>query len=227
VRSERPTVGARMAAVLTAIHAAPTDLLVRGRPARARRGMDYVRRQLARWSEQLARLGIEQSPHMRSVLRRLDDGAPEQREVTVIHGDFRLGNVILTRAGEIAAVLDWELATLGDPLADLGWLLAYWATDPDSVYDMPLPMPTFAAGFARRDEVGRRYAIASGRSLADLDFYVGFAFWRLAAITPGCRTDPTRRLSIGRAGHRGHAHRSRRAAGGRGRIRPQCGGPVT
>jgi aminoglycoside phosphotransferase (APT) family kinase protein len=183
--SRRPAVGPRMAAVLAAIHAVPTGLLGADRPGQGRRGTDYVRRQLVRWTEQLDRLGVRQSPAMRAVLRRLTEGVPGQREVTVVHGDFRLGNVILTRSGRIAAVLDWELATLGDPLADLGWLLAYWATEPLGAHDMPLPVPTLAEGFTPRDEVGRHYAAASGRSLADLDFYLGFAFWRLAAIYSG------------------------------------------
>jgi aminoglycoside phosphotransferase (APT) family kinase protein len=146
------------------------------------RGSDYVSRQLARWERQLERLGIPEDDDMHDVLVRLQAGLPEQRDVTIVHGDFRPGNVIVGPDGQVRALLDWELATLGDPLADLGWLMAYWGAPADG---LPMPEPTRAAGFGPRDRLGARYARLTGRSLEDLGFYLAFALWRRAAIIAG------------------------------------------
>jgi aminoglycoside phosphotransferase (APT) family kinase protein len=146
------------------------------------KGTGYVKRQLARWERQLERLGIPEDHHMRDVLFRLQAGVPEQREVTIVHGDLRPGNVIVSPDGEVRALLDWELATLGDPLADLGWLMAYWGAPGDG---LPLPVPTRAAGFEPRARLSARYMQLTGRSLDDLDFYIAFALWRMAAIIAG------------------------------------------
>jgi aminoglycoside phosphotransferase (APT) family kinase protein len=101
-----------------------------------------------------------------------------------VHGDYRLDNMILSPAGEIAAVVDWELCTLGDPLADMGMLLVYWSEPGDEL--MPLfDPPTTAPGFPTRDEVKGRYAELSGRGLGEIDFYVALGFWKLAIILEG------------------------------------------
>ena len=86
--------------------------------------------------------------------------------------------------GQLRAVLDWELATLGDTLADIGWLLSYW-TEPGDVGRPPSDAPSAAPGFPTRDAVAARYAAATGRDLSDLGFYVAFARWRLACIGEG------------------------------------------
>ena len=92
--------------------------------------------------------------------------------------------MILTSDGEVAAVVDWELATLGDPLADVGLLLVYWGEDGDQL--IPLLEPaTMAPGFLTRDEVAGRYAERSGRDLSQIDFYVALALWKLAIILEG------------------------------------------
>src|SRR5690606_21196264 len=100
------------------------------------------------------------------------------------HGDFRPANMILGRDGRVRALLDWELCTLGDPLVDLGWLLAYWGSSEDSV---PFAVPTRAAGFPTKDEVVTRYAEASGRDVSDVAYYIAFALWRLGVILAGVR----------------------------------------
>ena len=101
-----------------------------------------------------------------------------------MHGDYRLDNVIVTPQGEIAAVLDWELCTLGDPLADVGQLMVYWAEQSDEV--VPLTRaPTLAPGFPLRAELVERYAARSGRDMSGLDFFVALAYWKLAAILEG------------------------------------------
>ena len=175
----RAAVGASLVDALVALHAIdPAEIGLAG----LGKGRDYVGRQLVRWERQLERLGIPEDAAMHEVLVRLQAGVPEQRGVTVVHGDFRPGNVIVGPDGRVRAVLDWELATLGDPLADLGWLMVYWGTPGDG---LPLAVPTRADGFGRREQLSARYAQMTGRSLDDLDFYLAFSLWRLAAIIAG------------------------------------------
>ncbi len=117
---------------------------------------------------------------------RLEAAMPTQRELTLVHGDFHLLNVIAAPDGaRIRAVLDWELCTLGDPLADLGVLLAYWpqATDPTTgVFPAPrLP------GFPTRQALAERYASVTGRDVTALGFWHALALWKLAIIVEGVR----------------------------------------
>jgi aminoglycoside phosphotransferase (APT) family kinase protein len=147
-------------------------------------GASYVHRQLARWRKQLDRLGVETGDAMRSVHERLAAAVPDQTHTTIVHGDFRLGNAIVGRDGAVQAVLDWELATLGDPMADVGYLAAYWGSS-DPRVDIPMPVPTRARGFASLPEALGCYEGLTGRSLADLDYFIAFALWRLAAILAG------------------------------------------
>jgi aminoglycoside phosphotransferase (APT) family kinase protein len=175
----RAAAGPSLVDTLVALHAIdPAEVGLAG----LGKGHDYVSRQLARWERQLERLGVPENGEMRDVLVRLQAGVPEQREVTIVHGDFRPGNVMVGPDGRVRALLDWELATLGDPLADLGWLMAYWGEPGDG---LPLPVPTRAAGFEPRDRLSARYARLTGRSLDDLDFYIAFGLWRMAAIFAG------------------------------------------
>jgi aminoglycoside phosphotransferase (APT) family kinase protein len=148
------------------------------------KGSDYVHRQLVRWQQQLDKLGVATDSVMRSVHARLSAALPEQTATTIVHGDLRLGNAIVGPDGSVRAVLDWELATLGDPMADVGWLAAYWGETRDGI-ELPLPVPTRAHGFAPLQDVLDAYEQATGRSLAELEYYVAFALWRLAAIVAG------------------------------------------
>ena len=147
----------------------------------------YVARQLKRWYGQYQASRDEQGGPAVSDVDDVHDALvaciPEQGRATVVHGDFRLDNCVLDPTGSVAAVLDWELCTLGDPLADLGQLLVYW-TEPGE----PTPLGdagTTAPGFARRSELVDRYAERTGRDLRQLDFYVSFAYWKLACILEG------------------------------------------
>ncbi len=109
---------------------------------------------------------------------------PPQRDTAIVHGDYRLDNVIVAKSGDVAAVVDWELCTLGDPLADLGLLMVYWAEKSDKV--IPLTRsPTLAPGFPTREELAARYAERSGRDIGALDFFVALGYWKLAAILEG------------------------------------------
>jgi aminoglycoside phosphotransferase (APT) family kinase protein len=148
------------------------------------RGPGYVERQLRRWAGQLDKLGVATVPRMRELYARLRADIPVEQATTIVHGDFRAGNTIVGPDGVVRAVLDWELATLGDPLADLGWLVAYWG-DAGAGGALPMSVPTTADGFGPAGELVDRYGAASGRSLTELDYYVAFALWRLAAILAG------------------------------------------
>ena len=102
---------------------------------------------------------------------------PEQGPATIVHGDYRLDNCIVSSAGEIQAVLDWEICTLGDPLADLGLLTVYW-TGPGDEY-------TTVKGFLNRSDLIARYAKITGRDVSNIEFYRAFAYWKLACIVEG------------------------------------------
>lgn len=145
---------------------------------------DYLARQLKRWKSQLEKGRTRDVPVLDEVHRRLEADIPVQGGACVVHGDYKLENVILDPAtGEVQAVLDWELTTLGDPLADLGLLLVYWGEAGDTV---GIPGSASAAeGFPTRDEVVRRYADRSGRDVAEIDYYYAFGTWKLACIVEG------------------------------------------
>ena len=103
-----------------------------------------------------------------------------------MHGDYRLDNCVVGDDGRVRAVLDWELCTLGDTLADLSQMLVYW-TDPEDedVNEALVGSPTIQPGFLHRDEVAALYAARSGRDLSDLNFYLAFSSWRIGCILQG------------------------------------------
>ncbi|HSJ95968.1 MAG TPA: phosphotransferase, partial [Myxococcota bacterium] len=104
-----------------------------------------------------------------------------------VHGDYRLGNLALDPAdpGRVVAVYDWEMATLGDPLADLGYTLIYWSEPGDAIDGRTLPSVTAAPGFLSRAELIERYARRSGCDVAHVDFYRVLALYKLAIISEG------------------------------------------
>jgi aminoglycoside phosphotransferase (APT) family kinase protein len=178
---DRRAIGERVVDTLVAIHGVdPEDV---GLGALGKRE-DYVARQLHRWHGQWEKSKTREVELVDDVHERLSARIPEQGPATIVHGDYRLDNMILSPDGEIAAVVDWELCTLGDPLADVGMLLVYWSEPGDEL--MPLfDPPTIAAGFPTREFVRTRYAERSGRDLAEIDFYIALACWKLAVILEG------------------------------------------
>ena len=144
----------------------------------------YVARQLKRWYGQWNAQKTRELPSIDRVHDALAARIPAQGPASVVHGDYRLDNCMVSADGEVLAVLDWEICTLGDPLADVGLLMVYW-TGPDDAASAWEGSATTAPGFANRDEVAARYAAASGRDLSDLGFYVAFAYWKLACILEG------------------------------------------
>jgi aminoglycoside phosphotransferase (APT) family kinase protein len=144
----------------------------------------YVERQVKRWSTQWERSKTRELPAVDEVARLLAKRMPQQQGVSIAHGDYRFGNCLAdTAAGRIAAVLDWELCTLGDPLADVGYIGVYWA-DPGQVQTRPND-PTGLEGFPAYGDLLERYATRTGRDLTEIDYYVAFGSWRLAVISEG------------------------------------------
>jgi aminoglycoside phosphotransferase (APT) family kinase protein len=177
----RRAIGERVVDTLVAIHAVDPDAAGLGDLGRRE---DYVARQLHRWQGQWEKSKTRELPAIDDVHERLSARIPEQGPATIVHGDYRLDNMILTAEGEVAAVVDWELCTLGDPLADVGLLMVYWPEAGEEGVSLGQPA-TMAPGFPSREEVRRRYAERSGRDLAQLDFFVALGYWKLAIILEG------------------------------------------
>jgi aminoglycoside phosphotransferase (APT) family kinase protein len=167
--------------VLADLHAVDVDEVGLGNLAK-REG--YVERQVKRWSTQWENSKTRELPSIEEVARLLAHGIPQQQGVAIAHGDYRFGNCLTNiETGKIAAVLDWELCTLGDPLADLGYIGIYW-TDPG----MPLMRtndPSGLPGFCTFDHLVERYAQRTGRDVSNISYYKAFASFRLAVIAEG------------------------------------------
>jgi aminoglycoside phosphotransferase (APT) family kinase protein len=180
----RRGVGDHMADTLAALHDVDPDAVGLGDLGRHQ---GYIERQLKRWYEQFRNSrvdGLDTETVVIAVHDKLAADVPEQQDVAVVHGDFRLDNTVLGDDGSVRAVLDWEICTLGDPLADVGLLMVYW-TEPGDVAALVGVTPTTMPGFASRAEVRSWYEARSGRDLSRLDFYVAFGYWKLACILQG------------------------------------------
>lgn len=144
----------------------------------------YAARQLKRWTTQWANSKSRDVPAIDSLAERLAANIPDQRELTLVHGDFHLNNVITSPSdGSIVAVVDWELCTLGDPLADIGGLLAYWPEAGDAVAG-PF-MASTLPGFPSRAELTADYAAKTGRDVSAVGFWQALALWKLSIIAEG------------------------------------------
>ena len=150
----------------------------------------YLERQVRRWSQQWERSKTRELPEIDELIRRLNAAIPPSPPPTIVHGDYRLGNMILDEhdPGRVIAILDWEMATLGDPLADLGYTLIYWGQQDDSPERLNLRTAstlTARPGFLTRDELVAEYARRSGRDVSHIDFYQVLALYKLAVIVEG------------------------------------------
>jgi len=145
---------------------------------------DYIARQMRRWYGQWNQQKTRELAAVDEAHAILSTRIPEQGPATIVHGDYRLDNCMVDAAGNVIAVLDWEICTLGDPLADLGLLQVYW-TGPGDAQSAWAVTGTTAPGFWNRDDTLRRYAEVSGRDLSQIDFYIAFAYWKLACILEG------------------------------------------
>ncbi|WP_371660485.1 phosphotransferase family protein [Streptomyces sp. NBC_00280] len=158
----------------------------------------FMARQLRRWLDQLASSRTRDLPGAEELADRLAASLPRSPRPALVHGDYRLDNVIADPAapGRIAAVLDWEMATLGDPLSDLGMFCVYWDGLGGLGEAVP-PAPGCAEGWPSREELVDRYAVRSGVPVGDLDWYVAFAFFKIAAILEGIHCRHLQGLTLG------------------------------
>ncbi|GLZ42893.1 phosphotransferase family protein [Actinokineospora sp. NBRC 105648] len=161
-------------------------------PARAGLGTladrrDYLPRQLRRWHDNWTRTATRPLPDLARAHDRLVELAPEQLRTGIVHGDFRLDNCLLDRTGTVLGVLDWELTTVGDPLADLGQFLVYWAEPGDSYTALHNP-PTVVPGFATRAELAARYFTQLDLAPVSVDYYLAFNWWKTACIVENVYT---------------------------------------
>jgi aminoglycoside phosphotransferase (APT) family kinase protein len=144
----------------------------------------YIERQLRRWSKQWEAQSPHRLPEWEEVRVRLAAELPRTQRVSIVHGDYRLGNLIVA-AGEVRAVLDWELCTLGDPLADLAYLANTWLRpDEPELWECA---PTRIGGFPLLDDLLHRYAARTRLDLSDFYLYRSFSQWRTASILEGVR----------------------------------------
>ena len=178
----RAQAGCSLVDVLAELHEVDPDAVGLGDLGRKE---GYVERQLRRWQAQFEKSRSRDIPAMDEAHRRLASRVPEQRRTGIVHGDYRLGNCLVGEDGALRAVLDWELCTLGEPLADLGWVLAWWAEPGESAEYLGRSVPSTAPGFERRAALVERYVERTGADVADLDFYVALAYWKLACIGEG------------------------------------------
>jgi aminoglycoside phosphotransferase (APT) family kinase protein len=185
--AERRQVCERLVDVLGALHQVdPVDVGLGdfGRPD------GYMARQVARWSKQWDASRLDGMEALDALAASLTAALPQTQRHTVVHGDYRLDNTVLdpSDVGRVLAVLDWEMSTLGDPLADLGVLLVYWNQADDTGArqgGLVVPSVTAQPGMLTRAEVAERYAKASGLDLEPLPWYLAFGFFKLAVVCAG------------------------------------------
>jgi aminoglycoside phosphotransferase (APT) family kinase protein len=179
---QRRRLGEELIDTLAALHAiepASVGLGDFGKP------QGYIERQVRRFREQHERIRQRDVPELDELARRLPKAIPLESDAAIVHGDYRLDNSIVSADGHIAAVLDWEMSTLGDPLADLGILRMYWRdrdADARLVAQVGNAGVITLPGFPTWQEAAQRYEAKSGRDLSGLDFYIVLAHFKLAVI---------------------------------------------
>ncbi|MGZ4710515.1 MAG: phosphotransferase family protein [Acidimicrobiales bacterium] len=193
---QRRTASESVVDVLARIHAVDLDAVGLSDLGRHE---DYIPRQLKRWYGQFEKSKTRELPMLEEVYESLKRLVPDQGPATIVHGDYRLDNCMVGADGAIVAVLDWEICTLGDPMADVGLLQVYWS-DPGDDTPTTGGGATTLEGFMRRPQLLERYAEVSGRDLSAIDYYVAFGYWKLACIIEGVYA----RYIGGAMGHRGN-----------------------
>lgn len=183
--SSRRRAGQQVVDVLARLHTVDVDAVGLGGSAR-RDG--FLARQIRRFTEMWRTNSTRELVLMESLAERLAQTAPPQRYSGIVHGDYRIGNLMLDREGTVTAVLDWELWTLGDVLADVGFVLNNWyePDDPAPLVFMDRP-PTVTGEFGSRAEALARYAERTGFDVSDIDFYRAFSHWRMGVLAEGVK----------------------------------------
>lgn len=179
--AERRVAGESLVDVLATIHSVDVDAVGLGDLGRREA---YVERQLSRWQRQWDATRDVEVPEMDELHSRLTASVPEQGPATIVHGDYRLDNCLIRPDGSVAAVLDWELCTLGDPMADLGLLFVYWAETGDT-FRVNDDAATLLEGFPTRADLLARYGSATGRDTSTIGYHVALGYWKLACILQG------------------------------------------
>ena len=164
---------------LVQLHAVDSSIL-----AELNKGNGYVQRQVDGWSKRYRNALTDDVPTAEKLMAWLSANQPNDVDSCIIHGDWRIDNVVFDLANaRIAGVLDWELATVGDPLMDLGSALAYWVDrDDEAAFASLRRQPSHLPGMPTRDEFVQRYLELSGRKCNDFTFYEVFGLFRLAVI---------------------------------------------
>ena len=184
---ERQAMSMALVDTLVGLHAVDYNAVglgEHGRPA------GYLARQVSRWSKQWEANKTRELPEIDEVIRRLNANLPESPPPAIVHGDYRLGNMILAKdnPGQVDAILDWEMSTLGDPLSDLGYTLVYWGNIGDTeerVKIRPNTKVTARPGFMSREQIVAEYGRQTGRDVSKVAYYEAFANYKLAVITEG------------------------------------------
>ncbi|TWH19933.1 phosphotransferase family protein [Prauserella rugosa] len=145
----------------------------------------YLERQVRRWYDQWQRVRTRELPDIDALHARLAELCPAESGASIVHGDYRIDNTILDPGdpGRIRAVVDWEMATLGDPLADLGLYLVY--ADPSFAPVLAGSAASTSSALPSAREVAQRYAETSGRDLSRLEFYLGLGYFKIAVVAEG------------------------------------------
>ncbi len=185
LESQRAALGASVIDTLARLHRVDPDAVGLGDLGRKQA---YLDRQLKRWRTQWEKSKTRELPAMEQAYELLLAAKPEQKFTGIVHGDYRIGNLLSGSDSEVKAVLDWELCTLGDTLADVGYIMNNWA-DPDDP-DTATPAgdaisPTAAGGFPTRAEFIEAYSKRIGHEVSHVDYYRAFQYWRSAAIVEG------------------------------------------
>jgi aminoglycoside phosphotransferase (APT) family kinase protein len=180
--SARHAIGLALPEALARVH--EVDLAAASLDDFASHG-SYAARQLKRWRRQWESSRTREIPVVDDLAARLERAAPAQHEVTLVHGDFHLLNLIFhPLEPAVRAILDWELCTLGDPMADMGGLLAYWPEPGERLASGPFAASAHP-GFATRAELAEAYARRTGRDISALAFWEALACWKVAVIAEG------------------------------------------
>jgi len=181
--AQRRSVGEGLIDVLADLHSVDYEAVGLGEFGRPE---GFAARQVRRWTKQWEATRDQDRPGLDALAARLAETVPATQRSSIVHGDYRLDNCLLDPAepGRIRAVLDWEMSTLGDPLTDLGMMFVYWPEAGEERASTLSPVTTLP-GFPTRREVADRYARRTGADLSDLNWYVGFAFFKFAAIIAG------------------------------------------
>jgi aminoglycoside phosphotransferase (APT) family kinase protein len=179
---DRRLVGLELVDALAELHTVDVEavgLADLGRPG-------YTARQVTRWTRQWGQMRTREIADLDVVRAWLEDHVPATHPPAVVHGDYKLDNVVFSAAGpaRLRAILDWEMATVGDPLADLGYLLIFWP-GPDEPSLAGFPLPSQEGGYPSRAEIVARYEARTGFDVAGIEVYQVLALWKLAILTEG------------------------------------------